>query len=81
MIPGASDPVSARIQAIEDRLKALEAPQSPTRAYTNQTATTAAQLPAASLYPFCTIWLDALATFAVSNGTNWIRQDTQGALA
>lgn len=63
----------------EQRLSAIEQPGAPQRIYVSP-ATTAAGIVAASRYPNCWVWLSALNTIAVSNGTDWIRQDTQGAL-
>lgn len=63
----------------DNRLRTLEQPKAPQRVYVS-TATTAAELVSASRYPNCQVWLSELKTFAVSDGINWIRQDTQGAL-
>lgn len=73
--------VSTPLRDHAERLRALERPMGPVRQYVDHTATTAAELglPAAK-YPDMMIWLRALRTFVVSDGEDWIRQDTQGAL-
>lgn len=71
--------IRAPLQDHDQRLQAIEQPGAPQRIYVS-TATTAAEIVAASLYPQTWVWLSALNTIAVSNGADWIRQDTQGAL-
>lgn len=63
----------------DNRLAAIEQPGAPQRIYVSP-ATTAASIVPASRYPNCWVWLSVLKTIAVSDGTDWIRQDTQGAL-
>ena len=67
---------------ISNRLRRVEQPGRPMPFYVNETATSLATLGLAAVdYENCAVWLRALKTLAVSNGTSWIRQDTQGALA
>jgi hypothetical protein len=64
------------LQGLDDRLWSLEAPQQPGRLY----ACTKADLPSAAGFVNCVARATDLDILVVSNGSNWIRQDT-GAIA
>lgn len=79
--PDVPQSVRTLLLDITQRLSALETPNRPQRVYTNTATTLAALGVDAADYPGCSIYLTGLDTFVVSDGADWIRQDTQGALA
>jgi hypothetical protein len=79
--PGIDPKIGDPLRDHNDRLRRIEQPGVPLKIYTNTTATTAAELPSPADFPQTVILLIALDTLAWSDGTSWIRQDTQGALA
>jgi hypothetical protein len=66
------------LQDLENRLLALEQPGAPQRVFVIASTDLSNVDPA--LYRNAGAWISDLKTLAVSDGTDWIRQDTQGAL-
>lgn len=76
-VPVGTDPnVAAYLQELEDRIAGLENPGSPVPV----PAYTTAGMPTASAWVNRVIRNTTLDILAVSNGTNWIRQDTGAAI-
>lgn len=76
-VPSGLEPhVAAYLQELEDRVSRLEAPQEPSRLY----ACTTANMPAAADFIGRILRNTTLNILAVSDGANWIRQDTGAAI-
>lgn len=58
--------------SVVEAIRALQVPQSPVPVL----ALTAAELPPAANYPNCVVRVSDLDILAVSNGSEWVRQDT-----
>jgi hypothetical protein len=68
--------VADYLQGIEDRIALLENPQGPTPLF----ASTTADMPDPAAFVGCVLRNTTLNILAVSDGANWIRQDTGGAI-
>lgn len=72
-VPLGTDPALAEYLAeLEAKIAAVEEPQEPRPVF----ASTTTNMPDAANYPNCVLKNTTLNILAVSDGSNWIRQDT-----
>lgn len=77
-IPLSGDPTELRryLEGLEARVAELEAPNSPGRVF----ACEEADLPDAADFINCVVHVSDIPILAVSDGSDWIRQDTGAAI-